>query len=168
MKMTWFHRLLILIAVTASALVVIYHYKYISLPLTPPEKVGQVKTENMIKQVFTAINLFKLQYGYLPFVVSGNQQKNELLVMVLCDDTNSAVAKNINHEGVILMMQNYLNENSHLKDAWGNQIHILFATNSNGILIGSKTFNSDVVIWSDGKNGINEFGAGDDILFIKN
>lgn len=52
-------------------------------------------------------------------------------------------------------------------DPWKNPYRIHFdADKDHIIVIGKKSFTADILIYSDGPNRKNDFGAGDDIIFI--
>ena len=53
-------------------------------------------------------------------------------------------------------------------DAWGHRYHVRFDDAGSGkITLNGTLINDSVAIWSDGPNGTNEFGGGDDVASWK-
>lgn len=52
------------------------------------------------------------------------------------------------------------------RDAWGNRFNIDFKTNliPRGASAALLNTSFDLVVWSSGRNGTNEFGNGDDVV----
>jgi hypothetical protein len=92
-----------------------------------------------------AIDQYKATFGILP----GDQKatSDALLVSVVRDLTNNE--QNVS----FLSLRRY--ENGYPIDSWGHPFNLQFLSNSHGLLIR---------IWSNGPNGKNQDGVGDDIL----
>lgn len=51
-----------------------------------------------------------------------------------------------------------------LRDAWGRKFHVIVDSNNDGVIqLPTTNVKASVVGWSDGANGTNEFGKGDDV-----
>ena len=82
-----------------------------------------------------------------------------VLLPVLLGTTNTPEAVAMNPERfVFLEICDYEIENGEYIDPWGNPYHFVFDTRN-----GSEQF----YMWSNGQNGINEFGEGDDVCSWK-
>jgi hypothetical protein len=106
-----------------------------------------------IGNLHTAVLFYEVQYGRLPFTTHPPQieQSNALLMTVLTD-TNGV-------DGPFMKPQT----TGALLDPWGHPYHVYFSTNGeNIIVVGRATVKEPIAIWSDGPNGVNEYGDGDD------
>jgi hypothetical protein len=98
-----------------------------------------------LRAVHTAIGQYKAVFGQPP----GDQKATSdgLLVSVVRDLTNNE--QNVS----FLSLRRYVNGCP--IDSWGHSFNLQFLSNSHGLFIR---------IWSNGPDGKNENGAGDDIL----
>jgi hypothetical protein len=48
-------------------------------------------------------------------------------------------------------------------DAWGRLLHVSIDIGACHVALAGRPINDRLAIWSDGPNGINEFGEGDDV-----
>ena len=53
-------------------------------------------------------------------------------------------------------------------DPWGHAYHIAMDVGGKGAVnVGHNEIRAKIAVWSDGPNGVNEFGEGDDIASRK-
>jgi hypothetical protein len=103
-----------------------------------------------------------------PVAMTNDNPSNNLpLLQILAAPVGSAPSPlTAGAEGYV--PRQWLEMNPSLKDAWGHPLHILVtATNASGVRVGTQLVGKPFVIWSDGENGVNEFGTGDDVASWK-
>lgn len=119
--------------------------------------------------VSNAIEAFHSYYGRMPAVGNGSRNDpdidNAALTRILLGNTNAPDARTQNPQGVRFLE---LSESSLLKgqiiDPWGRPYHIAYnTTNSEVVKLGNVMLPARIAIWSDGPNGLNEHGEGDDV-----
>lgn len=126
----------------------------------PTSRVG-VEEANLA----SAIGEFGATYGRFPLEPgnASNEVENAKLMAVLIDDTNDPLVMKENTEKhpFFETNTNRVSKPGFL-DPWGHPYHIIL--NRGGkVMVGGKTITNEIAIWSDGPNGKNEFGQGDDI-----
>ncbi len=137
-----------------------------SHPYSSPEEHAVTKTKSYIHAVDTAIYSYHGEYDKFPYSESQKKvdQNCSIIVAILTPATNSARSLEANPKGITFLEDYFLDRNPDLRDAWGNSIHIWFSTNQDGALrVGGEMVQEGYAIWSDGPNGKNEYGQGDDI-----
>ena len=70
------------------------------------------------------------------------------------------------HEDTALEAPSELVQNGRLVDRWGNLLHVAYDLDDDGkVVLGERTLgHGAAVIWSNGPNGENEWGEGDDVV----
>jgi len=111
-----------------------------------------------IKNLELAVRMYQQCQGCLPAVASDveGEQPNAFVVGLLKD---TAI-----RDGPYLELDDRDLEDGARVDSWGKPLHIVIDTNGDGwVPVGTDKVNKQVAVWSSGKNGINEFGQGDDL-----
>jgi hypothetical protein len=134
-----------------------------SQPKVAPATFLKSRTATLVKTVVFAIRDFQSQYGDVPELgrtPNTLEQQNNMLVQVLCADTNQLA---VNPRGISFLPDSFKN-NPDLLDAWGRPLHVVFAPRGSGsVRVGDNVIPGRVAVWSNGANGRNEYGEGDDI-----
>jgi hypothetical protein len=112
-----------------------------------------------------ALQAYEACYGRLPSItkISSNEVDNAELLMVLMAETNAKTAAEQNPKGMkFLNVSGGSLANGQFVDPWKHPYHIAFSSESK-IVLHQTVINHSVAIWSDGPNGTNEYGLGDDV-----
>jgi hypothetical protein len=126
---------------------------------------GPISLGNLCK----AVDAFEVDNNHVPRLwLYGNiMTYNSNLVAILTGSTSSAAARAENPS-----FQVYLTPTPDScrqgvwVDPWGNPYHVALDENGDGkVRVGETHVLSEMVIWTAGANGINEFGRGDDIMY---
>jgi hypothetical protein len=121
-----------------------------------------------LEQLCVSAENYSLDYGRLPRLskYGDSTTYNSNLVAILTA-TPSSITKRENPrlEVYLRVVSTNVVRNGAFVDPWGNALHIAIDEGgSRKVLVGARFIRQDLVIWSDGPNGINEFGQGDDII----
>jgi hypothetical protein len=114
-----------------------------------------------------ALEAYQAYYGRFPLTsnISGNEANNASLIEILTAKTNNVEVLRQNPNGrKFLEVSEASLTNGAMVDPWGRSYHIAFGVGAtNHLKIGNEGASATIAIWSDGPNGINEYGKGDDV-----
>ena len=123
-----------------------------------------------------ALKSYQLDYGKLPPVPSvekAEADKEAANAEILAVLQANAAAGNADHAlnprkvKYFEAQAKFIKEGS-LVDAWGHPFHVLLDLDYDGaVTVGTEKVASPVAVWSDGPNGKDEKGAGDDVASWK-
>ncbi|MEZ5303711.1 MAG: hypothetical protein R3F11_24165 [Verrucomicrobiales bacterium] len=115
--------------------------------------------ERDIEAAAMAIEAFAAHYGTLPF---SKQTSEEQFATTLGHELNGVRpgTSGKNREAIVFWEV----PAGEQIDPWGNRYHFALDHDNDGVVNpGADPINRDFAIWSDGPNGIDEHGGGDDI-----
>jgi hypothetical protein len=123
-----------------------------------------------VRNIKLAIELYEAAYSRLPFTRKDQDEQNNGEVMALLAPT-SATTTNQNQvvtNIVFLSLSPGQATNGSFMDPWGQAYHIAMDVRAKGtVTVGPNEIRAKIAVWSDGPNGLNEFGGGDDIASWK-
>ena len=128
------------------------------------ENTRRLDAKNNAMQLAIATKQFHAEYGHLPLSSANDSAdlspENGVLLDVL-----RARDEQENPRGIVFFESREDRfRGSALVDPWGQPYRIVLDTNGDGqINVGNKMLRTPVAVWSIGKNGRDEAGAGDDI-----
>ncbi len=116
-----------------------------------------------------ALEEYKFYYSHFPTNPDAGSLEfnNRTLMMILSGDQTNAIAIRENPRCLTFISLGESNLSHTWNDPWMHPYHIIVMTNSTGILLGGNFIQRDILIWSDGPNGIDEKGNGDDLCSWK-
>ena len=102
--------------------------------------------------------------------VMSDNGENRTIIQILSATGDKQFLKDHNPEHVIFFSLSEENLKIGLFcDPWHNPYHIKIVDGTNSVIkIGTNIINDRIAIWSDGQNGVNEYGEGDDVCSWKN
>lgn len=120
---------------------------------------GSHRVDSRARSLQQAIVTYEAYTGALPIVSStSEEQPSEQVIVHL--STRSAQS-----EPVLDIGSGPTDAVGRVLDYWGHPYHIALDVDGNGvIIIGHRLVRQRVFVWSDGKNGVNEYGLGDDFV----
>lgn len=127
-------------------------------------KAQSIRAEVEIQQLSVALQAFRVEYAVFPAPSGGGEgeQDNRRIVAILTAKSGDADAAKYNPRKI--MFFETPDSSGTMNDPWGHAYHIILDTDSdNRVRIGSTDISTSAAIWSDGPNGTNESGQGDDI-----
>ena len=132
------------------------------------ERTDQWQALTDIQALYNAIFAFRAEYGGFPY--DGDLDRDMEIdlgrvVTILAGGTNS-VARQVNAKGIHFVTpgQQFRFQNGEVIDPWGGKFNLWVDGNRDGkIMLGGRERNVVFMIWSNGRNGTNEFCFGDDI-----
>ena len=149
------------IAITVAAIVCI--------PFSPDPPPRNAKARFTSRAIVVAIKAFHADYRRYPLQASSahdhayNDDQRALTSIL----TGNPGFTNENPRKIMYMDRDW-SPNGTFVDGWHRPFHVVADWNMNGeLLIGKGSITNTVVAWSNGKNGVNEFGEGDDIASWK-
>jgi hypothetical protein len=126
---------------------------------SPSVKAPRKSTEIRLKNVERAIRLLE-EANHATIAeqlrgISGGTTLQDKWELLLVDDAGKLEMESNNIREVLC------------RDAWGNRFNLDFKTNLVASGASAALLNStfDLIVWSSGPNGSNEFGNGDDVVF---
>ena len=122
--------------------------------------------KNEVEMVVRVIQVYRECYGRFPLqseaVDHAYGADQALLLQILCG-ASQPPPENPDQIRFIELANEDEGERGML-DPWGNQIHIVADWSGDGrVSVGTKRLDEKIAVWSDGPNGKNESGSGDDI-----
>lgn len=130
---------------------------------SPPESARRAKAQVVVVGLTTAMKAFYAEYGHWPLQSSKNEDKEYRPDYKQC---LAAVGGQNPREIVFYEYpQHDFDKQGRYLDSWKHPFNVLADWNGDGdITVGTNRVQAGVVVWSNGPNGINEFGEGDDIV----
>jgi hypothetical protein len=132
----------------------------------PAIKVAAKKTEatQMSFALVVALGAYVTEYQRLPSAPTGNPtQDGELDNHAVLDVLRSLNSERNPRKVVFFEARAQAFSNGVLTDPWGRPYHIAVDMDGDGkIVVGGMSVNKPIAVWSDGPNGIDERGGGDD------
>ena len=128
--------------------------------------VDELECMNKIKAVAMAAKAYQTHYGRFPLQSSSMDHPYDgdqaLLLQILCGASQPPPE---NPERIRFLELAAENQGERgMIDPWGNPMHIVADWSGDGrVSVGTKVLNEKIAVWSDGPNGKNESGSGDDI-----
>ncbi len=124
------------------------------------DRVKYKKAETQIALLSSALDSYKLDYGFYP--VSNNAAANSIPLFQELGGYDANGNIDTARENYLDMLDpsnsaNMVDEDFVVIDPWGNPFHYLDAASN------ATTTNPDFDLWSTGKDGIDDSGGGDDI-----
>jgi len=122
-----------------------------------------------IRTLETALLAYKAHFDQWPIPASeSGELKNSDIIAVLTGDSNNEAAMKQNPTRItFLALGNAKLRNGASVDPWGNPYHIaLIVAGDKKVRLGGTGRSSGLAIWSNGPNGIDEQGSGDDIASV--
>jgi hypothetical protein len=121
----------------------------------------------------SAIMAYQSEYGVLPLTINASNgfMDNAKLVALLTGKTNNMEIVKSNPQGIrFLKVASDSLVFGEFVDPWRHPYRIVFDLDGDGkvVIVGGTVISAPVAMWSDGPNGINEGGKGDDRLGWKN
>ena len=119
-----------------------------------------------IELLGTAMEQFHERYGRFPLQSESEDHAyvtdQARLIRILCGTDNNLQE---NPDGIIFLEVKSKDKGERgMIDPWGNPMHIVADWSGDGrISLGAKVLHQKFAIWSDGPDGKNESGSGDDI-----
>jgi hypothetical protein len=112
-----------------------------------------------------AILMFQVDHGRLPIVSNASDEQDGHARMVLMGGVPDGHSTNLGKTNLAYFeFSPEILAAGKLLDPWGHPYHIAFDVTQHGtVTIGQKHLATNIAIWSDGPNGINEYGEGDDL-----
>jgi len=163
--------LIVIIAIIALLVALLFP----AIPYCPAPG-PEVKARACLSAIAIAIKQYENTYGLLPFgeektekdtvVNSQYEVLMELLSCVDSPDKGDNVTKNVRGIMFLVVPSNF--EEEGYLDPWGQQIKVFIDTNYDGkIILDGKEIKGNVLIYSYGKNKIDNKGKDDDICSWK-
>jgi hypothetical protein len=119
-----------------------------------------------VRIVANAVKSFRLEYGYDPLVTNAEKPKSMVAILpILMAISNAPFVVELNPKGIrFLDVPAYRILEGQFLDPWGRPYHITFAKNGTQTTeVGGTIVNSPIAVWSEGRNGKDQAGKGDDI-----
>ena len=113
----------------------------------------EMRTENQVKHLAIAVQMYISKHKEFPVFSQDTKTDTKL------DESN--------YKELFFNLENSLNDLfiDQTKDSRGYDFKGVFDTNfDNKLKLGKKTYNSNIIIYSVGKNGIDDYGRKDDII----
>lgn len=122
---------------------------------------GVSRLQRDVSALTSAIRKYKADTGHFPKVPtlsSGELDNGSLIAILTGTSTNPPqTIAYLNVAPSLLLNGNFV-------DPWKHPYHVIINDDGSGELrIQNKVISTDVAVWSDGRNGVNEFGDGDDV-----
>jgi type II secretory pathway pseudopilin PulG len=128
----------------------------------------QAETQNMIRQLNVAIRSYEVEYGHLPMPPINKDTVVENAIVL---DALTGVDEQLNPKKIPFFIPSGRLNGHILTDSWGNRFNFAFDGDGDGaVLLSGKAGNAvpeSVAVWSDGINGKDDNGNGDDIASWK-
>lgn len=127
----------------------------------PPESARRNRTRGEIAAICLAIRNYEGTYGHLPF---GDPKKETDIVLNDNEDSIlQAILTGDNARGTIFLDPRP--DGGKYLDPWKQRYRVILDTNYDGkIVLNGKEVKKHVLVYSTGKNGIDEHGDGDDVV----
>lgn len=127
----------------------------------------RAQTQNLIRQLNVAIRSYEVEYGHLPMPSTKQDTTVDHSVVI---EALTGVNETLNPKKIIFLKAATSNgPHRLLLDGWGNRFNFAFDGDGDGAVslkVGPAVPDS-VAIWSDGVNGEDDNGGGDDIASWK-
>jgi hypothetical protein len=165
--------LVILCCVASAAIIAIFHWQLLRSDVldymgdAPQTKFVNYKhvTPTRMAGLFDAIASYTNEYNRFPIAPANNSNEidNRLLMEILSGHaTNDAAIRQNPMKSELFDVSGKGVTNGQLVDEWLHPLHIVFGSNGT-VAIGGESVRVPIAIWSDGSNGKNEYGRGDDV-----
>ena len=132
-----------------------------------PCSYGKSPSAALVSAVSSAITAYLTDYARYPLQTSTNDHTyidDQAALVSVIFGLDSASNENPRRLVYLDVLQINLGRDGSLRDAWGNTLNIRADWSMDGLVrVGTNVLARPVAVWSNGKNGKNEFGSGDDI-----
>jgi hypothetical protein len=168
--------LVILCCLASAATIAFFQWQQLSSGLfkrlgnVPQDKIVDYArvTPVRIAGLVAAIDNYTNEYRRFPIAPlnNSNEIENRLLMEILSGHATNAAAVRQNPMKLEFLYFGSGVTNGQLVDQWRHPLHIVFGSNG-FVVIGGESVPVSIAIWSDGSNGRNEYGRGDDVTSWK-
>ena len=125
-----------------------------------------VLTKSTIQQITSALNMYQTEYGKYP--IEDFRVDAEGSDIAVQKTLRGVDTENNPRKIVFLELSPKSIEKDRLVDVWGHPLHFWFDGNGDStITVGEEEVHAPVAIWSNGPNGIDDHGGGDDVTSWK-
>jgi hypothetical protein len=131
---------------------------------------GEPKVKIELRVLRDALRFYEIEYGVLPVQEPRTQeQDNAIIVNILRAEASEELLSKFNAKRrVFLQVPSASLVDGAFLDPWAHPYHIYFDVNGKSkITVGDQIIPARIAIWSNGFNGIDEHGGGDDVCSWK-